>query len=156
MHEKQIMNEKHPLLQVEGVTVHFTQYTKELHEQKAQVITDVQLTVNRGEIVAVIGASGSGKSLLAHMIVGLLPENAHADGKMHFKGEKLTQQDMTIFRGKKIALIPQSINALNPLMKASKQVQLAMKRGNKLEKGKRQAEIFTKMNLDPAVGDLYP
>ena len=39
------------------------------------MITGLNVTVHRGEIVAVVGASGSGKSLLAHAVLGLLPAN---------------------------------------------------------------------------------
>ena len=65
------------------------------------------------------GSSGSGKSLLAHAIFGILPENANLKGKIKYKGKELSQKDKEEIRGKEIGLIPQSVNFLNPLMKIS-------------------------------------
>ena len=48
------------------------------------VISRLNVTVHEGEIVAVVGSSGSGKSLLAHAILGLLPSNAMCSGEFFF------------------------------------------------------------------------
>jgi len=86
-----------------------------------KVITDLTLDISEGEILAVLGSSGSGKSLLAHAIFGILPENANLNGKIKYKGKELSQKDKEEIRGKEIALIPQSVNFLDPLMKISDQ-----------------------------------
>ena len=41
------------------------------------MIRDLSLSVSRGEMVAVVGSSGSGKSLLAHAVMGVLPYNGN-------------------------------------------------------------------------------
>ena len=75
------------LLDVENVSISFIQYTKGLNQRELKVITDLTLDINEGEILAVLGSSGSGKSLLAHTIFGILPENANLNGKIKYKGK---------------------------------------------------------------------
>ena len=94
------------LLDVENVSISFIQYTQGLNQRDLKVITDLTLDISEGEILAVLGSSGSGKSLLAHAIFGILPENANLNGKIKYKGKELSQKDKEEIRGKDIALIP--------------------------------------------------
>jgi peptide/nickel transport system ATP-binding protein len=75
-----------------------------------------------------VGASGAGKSLLAHAIVGLLPPNAAWGGTMRFCGEPLDAERQARLRGRYIALVPQSIAYLDPLVRAERQVAWAAER----------------------------
>jgi peptide/nickel transport system ATP-binding protein len=111
------------MLSISNLSITFTQYDQGLHRKHLTVITDLDLTVQSGELVAVVGASGSGKSLLAHAILGILPDNAQMSGTMEFQGEPLTPERCAALRGKAIALIPQSIGYLDPLMTVGRQVQ---------------------------------
>ncbi|MGE5704905.1 MAG: ATP-binding cassette domain-containing protein, partial [Clostridia bacterium] len=88
-----------PILEVNDLAISFTQYTGGLHQQKLQVVQGVELSVQKGEIVAIVGASGSGKSLLAHAIMGILPENAEMTGTIRYKGELLTAAKQEQLRG---------------------------------------------------------
>ena len=94
------------VLDVENVSISFIQYTKGLNQRDLKVITDLTLDVSKGEILAVLGSSGSGKSLLAHAIFGILPENANLNGKIKYNGKTLSQKDKEEIRGDKIELIP--------------------------------------------------
>src|SRR5690625_2875740 len=80
--------DKTPLFEVNHLSLTFRQYKKGLRESRTQVIRDFSLKVHQGEIVAVVGASGSGKSLLADAILGILPENANVKGDLKFEGEE--------------------------------------------------------------------
>src|SRR5699024_856649 len=111
-----------PLLEVKDFSLHFQQYEGKLGDAKMEVIEYIDLAIYPGEIVAVVGASGSGKSLVADAILGILPNHAATSGQILYKGEKLTREKQLALRGKEIALIPQSVNALDPLMKTKKQV----------------------------------
>ncbi len=108
------------LLEVENVSISFIQYTKGLNQRDLKVITDLTLDISEGEILAVLGSSGSGKSLLAHAIFGILPGNANLNGKIKFKGKELSQEDKEEIRGKNIVLVPQSVNFLDPLIRKRK------------------------------------
>ena len=142
-----------PLLEVKNLSLSFTQFTKGLRQTRLNVITSLNLTIKRGEIVAVVGASGSGKSLLASAVLGILPKNTRLSGAIYYDGEVLTAKKQMNLRGKKIALIPQTVNSLDPLMKTGKQVRAAVKIGNKKVV---QREVFTKMQLESDVENLYP
>ena len=145
------------VLDVENVSISFIQYTKGLNQRDLKVITDLTLDVSEGEILAVLGSSGSGKSLLAHAIFGILPENANLNGKIKYKGKELSQEDKEELRGKEIALIPQSVNFLDPLMKISDQaIGKTENDEEKKEKKTKQREIFQHYNLGPEVDDMYP
>jgi peptide/nickel transport system ATP-binding protein len=110
----------------------------------------------KGEILAVVGSSGSGKSLLAHAILGILPSNAKFGGKMEFNGRKLTQEIKEEIRGKEIALIPQSITYLDPLMKISNQVIGCVEGKDESLMKKLQRDIFRKYDLKPDVEEMLP
>lgn len=148
-----IEQEHPPLMEVRQLSLHFHQYGKGLRYMRTEAITNFDMTVNRGEIVAIVGASGSGKSLLANAILGILPKNAELGGKLYFEGEELTVEKQIQLRGKDIFLIPQSVNALDPLMKTGKQVEVVIK--NKDRKNIRR-NIFKNLGLSPKTGDLYP
>ncbi len=100
-------------------------YDQGLTQRQLTVITELDLEVSSGEVVAVVGASGSGKSLLAHAVLGILPKNAQVDGEILFKGSPLTPERSEALRGKEIALIPQSVGYLDPLMRVGSQVNRA-------------------------------
>lgn len=73
-----------------------------------------ELTVGRGEIVAVSGPSGCGKSTLGLAILGLLPRGAERTGRITFTGLTLTdlpEADLRRVRGKRIAWVPQDVAA---------------------------------------------
>jgi peptide/nickel transport system ATP-binding protein len=111
------------MLRISNLGITFNQYDRGLHRKQLTVITDLDLTVQAGELVAVVGASGSGKSLLAHALLGILPENAQLSGAMEFQGQPLTPKRCEALRGKAIALTPQSVGYLDPLMTVGRQVQ---------------------------------
>lgn len=145
------------LLDVKNVSISFIQYIQGLHQRDLKVISDLTLDMSEGEILAVLGSSGSGKSLLAHAILGILPENANLNGEILYKGQKLSQKDKEKVKGEEIALIPQSVNFLDPLMKISEQaIGEYESDDDKKAKLAKQREIFEKYGLGKEVDDMYP
>ena len=145
---------KEPILSVKDLGISFSQYTKGLRRRELEVITNLDIDLYEGEILAVVGSSGSGKSLLAHAILGILPDNATTEGNIIYKGKTLTLKDKEKLRGREIVFIPQSVNFLDPLMKVTKQVKISIE--NKEKANKRQRYIFNKYGLDKKVDNLYP
>ena len=141
-------------MSVKDLGISFSQYTKGLRRRELEVITNLDIDLYEGEILAVVGSSGSGKSLLAHAILGILPDNATTEGNIIYKGKSLSLKDKEKLRGREIVFIPQSVNFLDPLMKVSKQVKISIE--NKEEANKRQRDIFNKYGLDKKVDNLYP
>ena len=104
------------MLEVKALSISFFSYAYGLKKRHACAIRNLELFINAGEVLAVVGQSGAGKSLLAHALLGLLPKNATMSGVFAFKGKILTNRDMKRLRGRQIVLIPQSVAYLNPLL----------------------------------------
>ena len=140
------------LLEIHDLSVSFRMYDGALEQKDLKVISDLHLTVRPGEIVAVAGSSGSGKSLLASAILGILPSNATVKGHLHYKGEELTPEHQTRLRGKEIALVPQSVAFLDPLMKIGAQAD-GHKKPRPTEK---RRGLFRRFGLPQKTENLYP
>lgn len=140
------------LLEIHDLSVSFKMYDHGLNQTRLQVISDLHLTVRPGEIVAVAGSSGSGKSLLASAILGILPGNAEVKGHMHYKGQELTPKRQQQLRGKEMVLVPQSVAFLDPLMKVGSQAD-----GHKRPRPKdRRKQLFRRFGLPDNTERLYP
>lgn len=144
---------KHHILEIEHLSVTFRQYETGTSQTLLPVIKDLNVSVHDGEIVAVVGASGSGKSLLAHAIMDLLPENATHTGSICYNGETLTKKSIAALRGHEISLVPQSVTYLDPLLKVGRQV-MGSKRGAAAKK--RMEQLFSEYDLAPETANLYP
>ena len=138
------------LLEVNDLSIGFRMYDQTLAQKILTVVSEMSMAINKGEIVAIAGSSGSGKSLLAHAILGILPENALVGGEIKYAGQVLDKQQQRLLRGNKIALIPQSVNYLDPLLTVANQVRGV---NGSLE---RQREIFAQYGLAEQVEKLYP
>ena len=141
------------MLEVDNLLISFIQYQTGLKQKTLQVISDLNIKISAGEILAIVGSSGSGKSLLAHAILGILPKNALVSGTMLYDGKELTPQLQKKLRGNEIALIPQSVNFLDPLMKVGAQVRSSVHDGKSKEK---QKKLFNRYALESRVESLYP
>lgn len=141
------------ILEIEDLSIAFTQYEKGLRQIDLPVISRLNVSVHKGEIVAVVGSSGSGKSLLAHAVMGILPPNANVRGRIYFQDELLDAAAINRLRGREIALVPQSVNYLDPLMKVGKQVR--QNKGDS-ETLAQQRRLFQRYDLGPEVENLYP
>ena len=141
------------ILTVKGLSVSFTQYDRGFGRKEIQAVTDLDLRIRSGEIVAVVGASGSGKSLLAHAVMGILPYNASMSGEILFKGTPLTSGRVRRLRGRELVLVPQSVTYLDPLMKTGQQLTKGRKNPEILEKCK---NILSSCGLGLEVMDKYP
>lgn len=147
------MTEKKVILDIQNFSVSFKQYKQKFQKTNLPVIQNLNVTVHEGEMVAVVGSSGSGKSLLAHGILGILPYNATSDGTLLYDGTPLTQQRKEKLRGDEIVLVPQSLKFLDPLMKIGPQI----RKGKNDAASKEKLDlIFSEYHLAKEVQDLYP
>jgi ABC-type glutathione transport system ATPase component len=141
------------ILSVEKYGVSFEQYVSFFKKDFIQPVVELNLTVESNEITSIVGASGSGKSLLAHGIMGILPENAREHGTINYLGQALTKERIKGLPKGEIVLIPQSINYLDPLMKVGRQIQSLVRRGDPREV---QERTFERYGLQANVSELYP
>lgn len=142
-----------PVLKIEHMNITFTQYDRGMRQVELPTIRDLNVEVHEGEIVAVVGSSGSGKSLLAHGVMGVLPYNASMGGKIAYRGEELTADRIARLRGNEIVLVPQSLSYLNPFAKVGYQIRKGRKDAQTRQ---RLDNIFKRYDLKKEVEDLYP
>ena len=147
---------KEPILKVKDLGISFSQYTNGLVRRDLNVIRNLDIELYEGEILAVVGSSGSGKSLLAHAILGILPDNACTQGDIIYKGEILDEKRKEKLRGDEIVLIPQSVNYLDHLKKVGKQIKISIKDKDKKTQDEIVDNLFKKYNLDKKVKNYYP
>lgn len=98
----------------------------EMGENTVKALDGINLSVQKGEFLAVVGTSGSGKSTLLHMLGGLdIPTSGRVvvDGK-DISG--MTKDELTIFRRRKIGFVFQNYNLL-PLMNVYENIVLPIK-----------------------------
>lgn len=86
------------------------------------LLSNISLDINPGELVALVGGSGEGKSLLLQSVLGLLPDNMCSHGEIILDGEVLCARDKVERRGKTLCYVPQGVSALNPLIKVGSQI----------------------------------
>lgn len=97
-----------------------------------RLIEDVSLALHPRERVGLIGESGSGKSLTALSVMGLLPENVTAGGSVHLAGADgnllyAGEKSWSTIRGSELAMVFQEpMTALNPTMRVGEQVAEAL------------------------------
>ena len=147
-----MIQKKETLLEIHDLSVSFRMYDHGLEQTDLKVISDLHLTVYPGEIVAIAGSSGSGKSLLASAILGILPSNAAVHGHIHYKGQQLSAERQRQLRGTKIALVPQSVAYLDPLLKVGQQAD-GHKKPYPTEK---RRSLFKRFGLPDKTEQLYP
>lgn len=143
------------LLCVRDLSISFSQYGKGLKHFISTPIKSLSVEIKKGEILAIVGASGSGKSLLAHAIMDILPPNAIVKGEILYKEKVLDKKRICALRGTEIAFIPQSVNYLDPSMKVKNQVKLGLHESKERTRRLQEA-LFEKYGLKKSDGELYP
>lgn len=141
------------ILEVENYGVSFYQYKSFFTKGYVHPVESLSLRVKTGGITAIVGASGSGKSLLAHGVMGILPDNARESGKIVYQNTRLDRKAIRRLPPGEIALIPQSINYLDPLMTVGEQIRRLVRAGKPRIV---QEDIFRRYDLDLKAGGLYP
>ena len=142
-----------PILQVSHLSLSFSQYSRGTQKQNLPVIHDLSFSIRPGQVVAVVGSSGSGKSLLAHGILGILPYNSAMEGTILYRGETLTQKRAEALRGREIVLVPQGVTYLDPLMTVGPQV----RRGRRDAAARDESRsVLARYGLGAETEELYP
>ncbi|SHG34478.1 peptide/nickel transport system ATP-binding protein [Kaistia soli DSM 19436] len=112
---------KPPLLSIEGLTISLP--TAEGH--RAEAVRGVDLAIGRGEIVGLAGESGSGKTLTALSVLGLLPGGARSGGRIFFEERDLLASGRAAraVRGSEVAMVFQDpMTALHPMLSIGRQM----------------------------------
>ena len=127
-------------------TVHLKKYYGS-EESLVKALDDVDVSVEEGQFAAIIGTSGSGKSTLLNMLGGL---DIPTSGTVQVEGrciERLTEEQLTVFRRKRIGFIFQNYNLI-PYLTAYENIVLPVRLDGKTEDREFLDEIVHFLELD--------
>jgi peptide/nickel transport system ATP-binding protein len=146
------------MLEITRLSIAFERYGGWLARTELHPIRCLDVEIEEGQVVSIVGESGAGKSLLAHAVLGLLPGNARVSGRMRYAGRELTSERIRRLRGREIAFIPQSVGFLNPLWRVGGQVVRAARLGGKNPEQAVTARdcAFARYNLPDAAKGMFP
>lgn len=149
-------SEQPALLRVEGLTVSYG---------RTEVVSDVGFSLGRGESLALIGESGSGKSTIARSLLRLLPDGGAARGRVELDGRDvlaLPERRFRPLRGRALGFVPQdpgsSLNAVRTI--GAQAHEAAALTGERDARARRELihHTFAQVGLDDPrrVYDSYP
>ncbi|MFC5286480.1 ATP-binding cassette domain-containing protein [Actinokineospora guangxiensis] len=144
------------LLEIRELTVAFDQYERGLRRRVVTALSGMDLSADTGEVVALVGASGAGKSLLAHAVLGLLPPNAREGGEVRYDGAVVARAARRGLAGREIALLPQSVSFLDPLARVGAQVRRAAVLAGVADPAEAAVAALRRRGLGPDVPRRYP
>lgn len=144
--------EKEELLQIRNLSVDY-----KVKEGMLSAVKNVSFDIHKGEIFAIVGESGCGKSTIAHAILRLLPNhNEKISGEINFHNKdlnKMTEKELVSVRGREIGMIFQNpLESLNPVYTTGKQVAegLLLDNISKTEAWNKVIELFKDVQMPDA------
>jgi peptide/nickel transport system ATP-binding protein len=145
------MNEK--LLEIKDLSVRYT-----TDKVISRAVNHVNLSINKGEVIGLVGETGAGKTTTALSILGLLPKyTSEVEGEIIFDGENMAgakEKKLRSIRGSRISMVFQDpMTSLNPVFRVGDQIADVLKFHNKklsqFEINKRVDEILTLVGIPP-------
>ncbi|MFM9370003.1 oligopeptide/dipeptide ABC transporter ATP-binding protein [Streptomyces sp. Da 82-17] len=119
-----------PLLSVRDLRIRFPR-------AGVEVVRGVSFDVRGGEVLALVGESGAGKSLTARALLGMVPGGAEVHGEVRLAGAPVTPADW----GRRIALVPQdALSALSPVHRVGDQLAAAVRSVTGVSRQRARAE----------------
>ncbi|MEU6845734.1 ABC transporter ATP-binding protein [Streptomyces sp. NPDC046716] len=135
-----------PVLSVRDLSVSFRSDTRTVH-----AVDHLSYDLHAGEVLAVVGESGCGKSVTSMAVMGLLPPTAHITGSVRLGGRELAGADDKAYgriRGKDIAMIFQEpMTSLNPVLTVGRQIGEVLRRHQGLSKKEARARAVELLDL---------
>lgn len=154
--KKDKLLKKEELLKIEDLTVEY-----HTDEAVVQAVNHVNLRLNRGETMGLVGETGAGKTTIAKAILRILPDppSKVREGKIFFEGEEmlnLSENKMRKIRGNKISMIFQDpMTALNPIETVGSQIAEAIGLHEKLSKAEVEKRAVDMLEMVGIPGERY-
>lgn len=133
--------------------------------RRIPAVRGVDFSLDAGQRLGVIGESGSGKTVTALAVMGLLPENAHVAGSVVLDGQQivgLAERGLARLRGNTVSMVFQEpMTALDPTMRVGRQVAEVLRLHQGAESGparERVVAMLAEVGLSDAdrIADAYP
>lgn len=130
-----------------------------------KVIDQISLDVGKNEVLAVLGESGSGKSVLGHAIMRILDSNARVNGSIFLHDlnlQKFNEKNMEKIRGNRLAIVMQNPDlAFNPVLKLGAQLiesLLVHQKAGKIPAREKLKKILMRLGLEnlERIFEMYP
>ena len=143
-----------PILQLKNLSISFVTPNGDV-----EAVRDVNLSLQKGEILAIVGESGCGKTVLSQSVLKLLPKTSRIkDGQIIVDGEDITnykEKKMRNLRGSVLSMVFQDpMTTLNPTIPIGKQITESILKHNKVSREEAKERAIEMMNLvgidDPA------
>ncbi|HEB0854370.1 ATP-binding cassette domain-containing protein [Citrobacter werkmanii] len=122
----------------------------------SSLLQDISFDVAPGQMVALVGGSGEGKSLLLQCLLDLLPENLRFQGTITLDGKKLERNDIRAFRGNTFSYVPQGVQALNPLLTVKKHLKRVSQLSGQAWKTEEIEHLLQRSELESSVLEAFP
>lgn len=145
-----------PVLEVEHLAISFHQYERGLRRRTVTPVKDMSLAAFAGEVLAVVGESGAGKSLIGMATLGLLPPNAEEAGTVRFHGRPVNHLERRVLAGREVGLLPQSPTFLDPLARVGTQLRRAAHLAGHGNPRQVAAAALERRGMDRSVMRLHP
>ena len=136
------------LLDIQNLKTYFS-----VRDQTAKAVDDINLTIQPGQTLGLVGESGCGKSVTAHSIIQLIPDppGKIVGGKIFFEGDNLleySEAKMRKIRGNRISMIFQEpMTSLNPVFSVGDQVAEVIRLHQGLSRKETQERVIEMFQL---------
>ncbi|MGN0592728.1 MAG: ABC transporter ATP-binding protein [Ruminococcus sp.] len=136
-----------PLLSLDHLSISF-----DTPKGEVQAVRDVSLSVQPGEILAIVGESGCGKTVTIQSVMKLLPKSARTkSGRILLDGEDITdykEKQMRDIRGNVVSMVFQDpMTTLNPTIPIGKQITEAIRKHKKVSKEEAKAKAIELLDM---------
>jgi len=140
-----------PVLETRGLSVSL---------RGARLLQSLDVALDKGRVLGITGASGSGKSLAALAMMDLLPPSLERSGMITLEGQRIDSADdaaMSRLRGSRIGLVFQEpMTALNPLLPIGEQVAEVFRRHHRMDRARARLETVAVLERVGLPADVVP
>lgn len=144
------------MLSLQQVTLESARYRWYGARRWSPLLQNVSFDIAPGEMVALVGGSGEGKSLLLQCLLDLLPENLRFRGEITLDGNRLDRHTIRQLRGNTFSYVPQGVQALNPMLNIRKHLNRACHLTGRAWDETQMVQLLQQSDLAPTVLERFP